>query len=71
MIKTILKIGSGFFLGGITYLISRKSFEKEKEYNEIINGESSQTLQLFQLLLQRSQEITIELYNQSKQIINE
>ena len=46
-------------------------FEKEKEYNEIINGESSQTLRLFQLLLQRSQEITIELYNQSKQIINE
>ena len=49
-------------------MMMKSIFEKEKEQNEIINGESSQTLQL---LLQRSQEITIELYNQSKQIINE
>ena len=68
MFKTILKIGSGLILSGMTYLISQKASEKEKEYKTIVEDQSQQSLQsihLFQLLLERGKVVCLEIYTQS------
>ena len=69
--KNILKIGSCIILTGLTYLISKKSNEKEEEYFEIKEKEPTKTLQLFQLLINKSEQICIDIYNQSIPIVKQ
>ncbi|EDR28963.1 hypothetical protein EDI_008970 [Entamoeba dispar SAW760] len=69
--KTLIAVGGSILIGGITYLISFKSSEKEREYFEIKNGQSTQTIQLFGALTRKSQELCVDLFNQSIPLISQ
>ncbi|GAB1221936.1 hypothetical protein ENUP19_0086G0010 [Entamoeba nuttalli] len=69
--NNLIAVGGSIIIGGITYLISLKSSEKEREYFEIKNGQSAQTIQLFGALTRKSQELCVGLFNQSIPIISQ